>query len=85
MSVSDQSVVADHRIDITADTCPITFVKTKLKLERMRIGELLEVRLRSGEPLNNVPRSASEEGHAVVSVAAEAADGSIFLVRIRKR
>ena len=40
MSTPDQS------IDITAEVCPMTFVRTKLKLERMRSGEVLSVRLR---------------------------------------
>jgi len=53
-------------LDITLDICPITFVKTKLELEDLRPGDLLEVFLREGEPLANVVRSCEEEGHAVV-------------------
>lgn len=56
-------------LDITLDICPITFVKTKLELEEMRPGELLEVLLREGEPLANVTRSCEEEGHKVVEKA----------------
>ena len=52
-------------LDITGLTCPMTWVKTKLELERMAPGEELAVRCREGEALENVPRSAREAGHAV--------------------
>ncbi len=45
----------------------MTFVKTKLMLERLAPGAIAEVRLRSGEPLDNVPRSVKEDGHEVLS------------------
>ena len=59
----------DQRIDITNEICPMTFVKTKLKLETMNAGEVLEVTLREGEPLSNVPKSVKEDGHKVVSIS----------------
>jgi TusA-related sulfurtransferase len=43
----------------------MTWVRTKLELERMAAGEALEVRCRRGEALENVPRSAREAGHDV--------------------
>ena len=43
----------------------MTWVRTKLELERMAAGEALEVRCRAGEALESVPRSAREAGHAV--------------------
>ena len=56
---------ADYFLDITAAVCPLTFVRTKLRVERMAPGETLEVRLNAGEPLENVPRSLTELGHEV--------------------
>lgn len=55
-------------LDITKDTCPITFVKTKLKLEELAPGEVLEVILNDGEPIQNVPRSVKGEGHKIIEV-----------------
>jgi len=52
-------------LDITDVTCPMTWVKTKLELERMGAGEELAVRCREGEALENVPRSAADAGHEV--------------------
>lgn len=54
-------------LDITLDICPMTFVKTKLELEDLSPGAVLEVLLRDGEPLHNVTRSCEEEGHRVVA------------------
>ena len=52
--------------DITGLTCPMTWVRTKLELERMEAGEELDVHCRAGsEALENVPRSAREAGHEV--------------------
>ena len=63
-----------HSLDVSALRCPMTWVRTKLELERLESGQTLEVTLRPGEALENVPRSAREAGHAV------AVDGD--LVRI---
>jgi len=44
----------------------MTFVKTKLKLELLEEGDTLEVLLKAGEPLENVPRTAIEQGFQVL-------------------
>jgi tRNA 2-thiouridine synthesizing protein A len=65
---SVENIKADAFLDITSDVCPITFVKVKLKLEQMKKGEILEVLLSDGEPVQNVPRSVQGEGHKILSV-----------------
>lgn len=59
---------ADHTIDITADICPMTFVRTRLALDRLPAGAVLKVLLRGAEPLANVPRTAAAQGHQVLSI-----------------
>ena len=71
----------DQTIDITAEVCPMTFVRTKLKLERMRSGEILQVRLSGDEPLRNVPRAARDEGHVILAIEG---DGDAHIVTIRR-
>ncbi len=46
----------------------MTFVKTKLALEKMDAGARLEVLLAEGEPLENVPKSAAEQGYRVLEI-----------------
>ena len=64
MAASDIEVT--DRIDITDVTCPITFVKSKVAIEELEEGEILQIHLNGGEPLENVPRSLKEEGHEVL-------------------
>ena len=59
----------------------MTFVRTKLRLERLNPGETLAVRLRGEEPLRNVPRAARDEGHTILGIEA---DGDIHIVTIRR-
>jgi tRNA 2-thiouridine synthesizing protein A len=58
----------DGEIDLRGVLCPINFVKTKLKLETMEDGQVLEVTLDDGEPMRNVPRSLKAEGHKIIKV-----------------
>ncbi len=50
----------DDTIDITDVVCPITFVKTKVALEELDDGQILQVHINDGEPIQNVPRSVKE-------------------------
>jgi tRNA 2-thiouridine synthesizing protein A len=58
----------DGKIDLRGVLCPINFVKTKLKLETMEDGQILEVTLDDGEPMRNVPRSLKADGHKIIKV-----------------
>lgn len=73
----------DQRIDITREICPMTFVKTKLKLETMSSGEVLEVILKEGEPLINVPRSVEEEGHRILELSKQEDNNYKLLIERR--
>ena len=75
-------ISADRFLDITHLICPMTFVRTKLAIEQMAPGTVLEVRLNEGEPLINVPRSAAEMGHKILSQAVEEGSNSIYRLRI---
>ena len=57
--------MAAHALDVTDVTCPLTWVRTKLALERLAPGDVLTVVVSPGEALENVPRSAAEAGHEV--------------------
>lgn len=76
--------MTDHRLDITSEVCPMTFVKTKLLLERMAPGDTAEVLLKGVEPRDNVPRSVRDHGHEVLAMEPAAGDET-YLLRIRKR
>ena len=74
LNKSSGSITINFFLDITEDVCPMTFVKTKLLIEKMHPGQVAEVRLRGSEPLENVPRSVMDYGHDVISLKAENVD-----------
>jgi len=76
----------NHRLDITGEICPLTFVKTKLMIEKMSSGETLDVRLKGKEPLRNVPRSVKELGHDILSLTPEPGqdESGTHILTIRK-
>lgn len=69
-------------LDITKEHCPMTFVKTKIELSKLKNGEKLEVILNEGEPLDNVPKSAEEQGYKILGI--EHVENAIHKVIIEK-
>jgi TusA-related sulfurtransferase len=56
---------AGATLDLRGTRCPLNYVKTRLQLERMEVGQQLEVWLDHGEPEEQVPRSLRMDGHEV--------------------
>jgi TusA-related sulfurtransferase len=69
----------DKAIDITGETCPMTFVRTRLALDTLQSGQILLVRLQGADPLANVPRAAADQGHDPLELL-EQPDGTWLLV-----
>jgi len=67
-------------LDLRGTPCPINFVRTKLKLAQMSTGEILEVWLDTGEPIEQVPHSLAMEGYTEQEIVEE---GSFFKMMIR--
>lgn len=63
---NSEELQVDAELDLRGVICPYNFVKTKLKLETMKAGQVLAVLLDEGDPIRNVPRSVSDDGHAVL-------------------
>jgi tRNA 2-thiouridine synthesizing protein A len=82
MSVNTQHET--RLLDVTGDTCPMTFVRTRLVLERLSAGDLLRVLVRGAEPRDSVPRMAESQGHAVLSTTESAEDPSVLEIVIRR-
>ncbi|WP_203072316.1 sulfurtransferase TusA family protein [Falsiroseomonas ponticola] len=73
----------DVALDITTETCPMTFVRTRLALDRMSSGQVLLVRMKGEEPRRNVPRTAAEQGHGVLGV--REGEGGVTEVWLRRK
>jgi TusA-related sulfurtransferase len=70
------------KLDITREHCPMTFVKTKIELSKLQKGDVLEVLLTEGEPLENVPKSATEQGFNVLEI--KHVENNVYQIRIEK-
>ncbi|TAE60021.1 MAG: sulfurtransferase TusA family protein [Nostocales cyanobacterium] len=79
MSVSSL-LTPDAQLDLRGTPCPINFVRTKLRLEQMPDGGLLEVWLDGGEPIEQVPDSLTMAGYQVEKIT-DCADYFSLLVR----
>jgi TusA-related sulfurtransferase len=71
-----------HQLDLRGVACPMNFVKTKLRLDKLEAGELLQVLLDQGEPLESVSESVQAEGHTLEQSKLE--EGGYATVIIRK-
>ncbi len=54
--------------DLRGTPCPINYVKTKLMLEEMSAGDILEVLLDEGPPIENVPKSLKNDGQEILKI-----------------
>ena len=73
---------AVHFKDLSGVACPMNFVKTKMELSKIGSGDVLEILLDDGAPIDNVPKSVAGEGHTVEATTKE---GNGWRVRIVKK
>ena len=69
-----------YNLNITQEHCPMTFVRTKIQLSKLNTGDILEVLVSEGEPLENIPSSAAEQGYKVLSVSESETKGQHLIV-----
>lgn len=81
--MNEKDINSDKKLDLRGVSCPLNFVKTKLKLEEMQPGQILEIILDDGESIRNVPRSVKEEGHQIIKVV-QLDEENIFKLYIKK-
>jgi TusA-related sulfurtransferase len=55
-------------LDLKGQVCPYTFVRSKLAIEKMNLGEVLEVVFDHKPASENVPRSMENEGQKVLKI-----------------
>ncbi len=63
-----EEIKADAVIDIKGQVCPYTFVRSKLAIEKMKLGEVLEIVTDHKPASENVPRSMENEGQKVLKI-----------------
>jgi len=74
--------MATFSLDVTKEHCPMTYVKTKLELEKLSVGDHLEVLVGNGEALETIPLSAKEQGFEVTDITH--VEGLVYRISIDK-
>lgn len=75
-------IKVDKKINIKGQVCPYTFVRSKLAIEEMEVGQVLEILLDYEEASRNVPRSMEDQGHKVLKV--EKINDTDWLILVQK-
>jgi TusA-related sulfurtransferase len=70
-------------LDLRGEVCPYTFVRTKLALEEMALGTVLEVLVDHEPASRSIPKSALEWGQEVTAV--EPAGQGLWRITLVKR
>lgn len=81
-TTANKTAELQKQLDLRGVLCPINFVKIKVRLGQMSEGDVLDVLLDDGAPVQNVPRSLKEEGHKVLGL--RQVDNCHYIVRVRK-
>jgi tRNA 2-thiouridine synthesizing protein A len=71
----------DRTLDIKGQVCPYTFVRSKLAIEKMNVGEVLEIITDHKAAYENVPRSLESEGQKILRITHTAGQECRIIVR----
>ena len=77
-----EEIIPDKKINIKGLICPYTFVKSKLAIEDMEIGQVLEILLDYEEASRSIPKSMEDHGQKVLKV--EKINDTDWVLQIRK-
>jgi len=77
-----EHTIPDKKINIKGLVCPYTFVKAKLAIESMEVGQVLEILLDYEEASRSIPKSMEDHGQKVLKV--EKVSDTDWVLQIRK-
>ncbi len=77
-----EEIKIDRKINIKGLVCPYTFVKSKLAIEDMQVGQTLEILLDYEEASRSIPKSMEDHGQTVLKV--EKINDTDWIIQIRK-
>jgi TusA-related sulfurtransferase len=73
---------ADKTLNIKGVVCPYTLVKSKLAVEDIEVGQILEILLDYPEASESIPKAMLNYGHTVLKV--EKINSTDWIIRIKK-
>ncbi len=78
-----EGIKPDFEFDLKGEICPYTFVKSKLALEMLDSGQILQVMVDNDESATNVPKSLTNEGNTVLGV--EKVNAQDWMITVKKK
>ncbi len=69
-------------LDLRGVPCPINYVRAKIAIEGMEVGESIDILLDDGEPIRNVPASLENDGQEILEIRKE---NGHYLLRVMKK
>ena len=54
------------KVDLRGVPCPLNLVKAKLAIEKLAVGDILEIEIDDGEPIQNLPVSLGRQGQEIL-------------------
>jgi sulfite reductase (ferredoxin) len=71
-----------YALDLRGIPCPLNLVKAKLAIEKISVGDILDIELDDGEPIQNLPVSLGRQGQEILATTKHE---SHFCLRVRRR
>jgi TusA-related sulfurtransferase len=75
-------VKIDKKLDIRGQVCPYTLVRSKLGVEAIEVGQIIEILLDYPEASDSIPKAMLNYGHSVLKV--EKINDKEWIVQVRK-
>ena len=70
------------KVNLRGVPCPLNLVKAKLAIEKVAVGDILEIEIDDGEPIQNLPVSLSRQGQEIIETIKQQC---YFCLRVRRR
>ncbi len=70
------------KVDLRGVPCPLNLVRAKLAIEKVAVGDILEIAIDDGEPIQNLPVSLSRQGQEIIETIKQQ---SYFCLKVRRR
>jgi TusA-related sulfurtransferase len=77
-----EQVKIDKQLDIRGEVCPYTLVKSKLGVESIEVGQIIEIILDYPEAAESIPTAMLNYGHSVLKV--EKTNPKEWIIQVRK-
>lgn len=77
-----EEIKIDKKLNIKGEVCPYTLVKSKLAIEDIEVGQVLEILLDYPEAAESIPKAMLNYGHTVLR--AEKINSTDWVIQIKK-